>query len=1840
MPLNKLDNFIKNTEGRILYVSPSDLDSTDNIDNQGNSLARPFKTLQRALIESARFSYVKGNSNDIIEKTTILLMPGEHEIDNRPGLAIYNNSDLAYVRTKDSSGTGTSAQSTLDLNLGTVFDLTQEDNVLYKFNSVDGGVVVPRGTSIVGLDLRKTKLRPKYVPNPTDGDVPNTSIFKVTGSCYFWQFSIFDGNDLDLVYTDPLDFSDSKKASPTFSHNKLTVFEYCDGVNNVDGYDSTDLDMYYYKVGNAYNQGSTRPIEDSEKYPESELAFEPKRPEWEIVGAFATDPFKLSKIQAGTDSGVSSTVTVTTKTPHNLQVGTPIKIRGVIPTSYNISAFVTWVSNTDDKVFTYTLPNPDPTLGEGNISAATVTIETDTVEGASPYIFNCSMRSVYGMNGLLADGSKASGFRSMVVAQFTGISLQKDDRAFTKYDPNSRDYNSISYSAVNGADLSGGSSSINTRQVYHLDSEAVYRPGWETSHIKITNDAILQIVSVFAIGYTKHFEAQTGGDASITNSNSNFGQLALVSDGFKKEAFDKDDQSYITSIISPRSIESTEEKLDWLSIDTATTATDKLYLYGFGNKNVKPPVYTQGYKVGARLNDKIYVDVNNTPFEASIVIPNSNNTSSELSYTVTGFPSGSSNNFTIGNNSLITGEKVIVISDDGDLPENIEDNTVYYVINMGNDNDIQLASSEANAINEIEITVSGGTNLHIISRVTDKEPGESGHPVQYDDTANKWYINVNSSGNGIYTQLAGISDFTDVSYIKRKEDTRSLDEKIYKLRVVVPKTSTNAKNPESGFIIQETSNTGYKSNSEFTQDDTLTGLVPQYNFKRNLSYISTCTYDNVLSIATVRTDLPHKLNVGDTVIVKNVQDSANTIGAANSSYNGTFKVSSIPNDMEFGYNDVDVNGLKHTPGSSMTGITTIRTIDLPRFERNDLQKNLYIYRNEVIKEYIKGVQDGVYHLYVLSSDNTLPKTFTNLKYSQNVRDLYPQMDMDNPNDNPQSSKSFAVRSPLGKVVTNDLRKSLTRESTNEIVTTLGIGLTISAVSAASGGISTITFAQRHGFAGIVTGSDKPGANTNYTAGLYQNVKLFTDSELSDWRGTTAKVNCTGGNVDTAELISPGCGYNPTESGSIELYYDTNQIGGDGNARFYTSASGISSCLGNVLQFTGSGIATDSYATINSIINDTQIAVAKTDGDPDITTDQYAFSVAPLVIINGTPSSSTANDITTTTFNTNGAHGLVVGNSFKLLDSNNNNLGDFIVNNEVDINTFTAITTGNDISDSKYILKHGLSANEKVSDKTDENLAVRANSIFENEIATLDSTITDSQTQIQISLPTNLNGIIERFPYGSYIQIEDEIMRIASPNLDGLDNDKITVLRGAFATNSKAHLANSLIKKIKPIAIEFRRPSILRASGHTFEYLGYGPGNYSTSLPQVQDRTLSEREEFLAQSQEKGGGIVVYTGMNSKGDFYIGNLKKSSATGEEVTYDTPVPTITGQDPARLSAVFDEVTIKERIVVEGGASNQILSQFDGPVTINKSLKVDDNTDINGILELKNEQKATSTTTGALQVAGGVGIGTSVFVGGGVHVSEEIDVTGTSKFNGNVQVGDSISLDVGTAIIDATGYRGSGTELTGLPGGANPQQFNQGVKATWGTESTGNEFIDIYHSADSGHIHATSTEELKISTEHAEINLKAWDTPNISCTRYHTSLNGGTSNTGLRLTTTDTGVQIGNSEETGAIVAYGDITAFQSSDRRLKDNISPIKQALDKVNSISGNTFDWNEKSQYEGKGDTGVIAQEIEALNLPGVTTTRESGYKAVRYEKLVPLLIEAIKELSAKVDNLEQKLSDK
>ena len=103
---------------------------------------------------------------------------------------------------------------------------------------------------------------------------------------------------------------------------------------------------------------------------------------------------------------------------------------------------------------------------------------------------------------------------------------------------------------------------------------------------------------------------------------------------------------------------------------------------------------------------------------------------------------------------------------------------------------------------------------------------------------------------------------------------------------------------------------------------------------------------------------------------------------------------------------------------------------------------------------------------------------------------------------------------------------------------------------------------------------------------------------------------------------------------------------------------------------------------------------------------------------------------------------------------------------------------------------------------------------------------------------------------------------------------------------------------------------------------------------------------------------------------------------------------------------------------------------------------------------------------------------------------------------------------------------------------------------------------------------------------------------------------------------------------IEASGDVIAFGSSDERLKDNIQPITEPLWKVSQIGGYTFDWNDNQDtYEGH-DVGVVAQEIHKV-LPEVVAERSNGYLGVKYEKIVPLLIESIKELDKKIKHIEK-----
>ena len=120
---------------------------------------------------------------------------------------------------------------------------------------------------------------------------------------------------------------------------------------------------------------------------------------------------------------------------------------------------------------------------------------------------------------------------------------------------------------------------------------------------------------------------------------------------------------------------------------------------------------------------------------------------------------------------------------------------------------------------------------------------------------------------------------------------------------------------------------------------------------------------------------------------------------------------------------------------------------------------------------------------------------------------------------------------------------------------------------------------------------------------------------------------------------------------------------------------------------------------------------------------------------------------------------------------------------------------------------------------------------------------------------------------------------------------------------------------------------------------------------------------------------------------------------------------------------------------------------------------------------------------------------------------------------------------------------------------------------------------------------------------------------------------------------GVNIAPSATAGRIDASNDIVAYSSSDERLKENITPIANALDKVKSLTGVEFDW--KPEYKGAHgheghDTGIIAQQVLSV-MPTAVRTNDTGYLAVRYEKLIGLLIEGMKEQQSQIEELKAKL---
>jgi hypothetical protein len=252
-------------------------------------------------------------------------------------------------------------------------------------------------------------------------------------------------------------------------------------------------------------------------------------------------------------------------------------------------------------------------------------------------------------------------------------------------------------------------------------------------------------------------------------------------------------------------------------------------------------------------------------------------------------------------------------------------------------------------------------------------------------------------------------------------------------------------------------------------------------------------------------------------------------------------------------------------------------------------------------------------------------------------------------------------------------------------------------------------------------------------------------------------------------------------------------------------------------------------------------------------------------------------------------------------------------------------------------------------------------------------------------------------------------------------------------------------------------------------------------------------------------------------------------------------------------------------------------------------------------------------------------------------------------------------------------SATNLAGGSGGAIPYQndvgktsyllagssgqvlsLNSSSKPTWITPSTNSATTTVNSAAGTTDCLVTFVSGTGSQTILTDNDFKYNPSSNILITsklRLTSFLNSSSTEIGSIQTygiqVNSFGVGTAPSSTIGEIRAINNITAYVTSDINLKTNIKPITEPIKKLSQINGVSFDWKddyiaerggEDGYFVRKHDIGVIAQEIEKV-LPEIVVSRENGTKAIKYELLAPLLIEAIKEQQDMIINLQRRIED-
>lgn len=521
-----------------IFVGSEFPEASDDLTNDG--IARPFASLNRAMMEVARRSILSGRFDDLYNaQFTVVLLPGRNVVYNEPG--------VNYAEFEQQIS-------------GFEPDQAISQPIFRLFNPMAGGLLVPRGTSIIALDLRKTEIRPTYYPfwtrlkyefDPATIE-PRTSILKWTGNSYFTSFTFRDKVEtisVSAITGDADDVAILRSARP---HGFRSLVTSDSSTSEVVVADRVTL-SYPESVPQLYENDPVTPSGDYYVDPIDANTFRLRRT------ADASIILRRELPQFGTPGANPPEYLVLTyplTTHHRLAA---LKFA----TTVELNEYYSKIQRAFSLInFSGTVNNAEVAPGETNI----VTTLTDTpsasiekVENASPYILNCSLRSDWGMCGGEVDGELVTGFRSALFCNFTTVSLQNDTDTYEVYDATAKAWIGLKerYSAATNTPVGAVtnqdaldflvSSNIKVEDIRFFfrpkfdipaddsKSSGLTDPVSDTRNYSIltSNGGFSQVVSSFAIGVAINYWALSGGTMAVSNANSNFGGIAIRAEGFR-----------------------------------------------------------------------------------------------------------------------------------------------------------------------------------------------------------------------------------------------------------------------------------------------------------------------------------------------------------------------------------------------------------------------------------------------------------------------------------------------------------------------------------------------------------------------------------------------------------------------------------------------------------------------------------------------------------------------------------------------------------------------------------------------------------------------------------------------------------------------------------------------------------------------------------------------------------------------------------------------------------------------------------------------------------------------------------------------------------------------------------------------------------------------------------------------------------------------------------------------------------------------------------------------------------------------------------------------------------